>query len=81
MPPALLSRKQTPQRNGFRAGRIVGIEIKASATIDANHFKGLKALAQAAVKRFVRGIVVHAGSTSIPFAPNLLALRVAEIWA
>ena len=63
-----------------RAGRIVGIEVKASASIDAGHFKGLKALAEAAGKRFVRGIVLHSGSTSIPFAANLLALPVAELW-
>jgi hypothetical protein len=64
-----------------RAGRIVGIEIKASASINANHFKGLRALAQAAGKRFVRGIVLHSGNTAIPFAANLLALPAAEIWA
>ena len=27
-----------------RAGRVVGIEVKASAGVDAGHFKGLKAL-------------------------------------
>lgn len=64
-----------------RAGRIVGIEVKASATIDASHFKGLRTLAEVAGKRFVRGIVLHAGKISIPFASNLLALPLTEIWA
>ena len=40
-----------------RAGDIVGIEVKASATIDASHFKGLKVLADAAGDRFVGGVV------------------------
>lgn len=63
-----------------RAGRIVGVEVKASATIDAGHFKGLKSLAQAAGDRFVRGIVLYTGGSSIPFAKNLLALPVSSIW-
>lgn len=45
-----------------RAGRIVGIEIKASATIDTSHFKGLKALAEAAGDRFIRGIVMYSAT-------------------
>ena len=63
-----------------RAGRIVGIEIKASATVDAGHFKGLKALAEAAGERFVRGIVVYTGKQTIPFGGNLLALPATEVW-
>jgi len=63
-----------------RAGRIVGIEVKASASVDSGHFKGLKALAEAAGERFVRGFVVYCGSAAIPFASNLLALPMTEIW-
>jgi predicted AAA+ superfamily ATPase len=63
-----------------RAGRIVGIEIKASATIDTSHFKGLKALAEVAGDRFVRGVVIYSGNTAVPFAGNLLALPATEIW-
>jgi predicted AAA+ superfamily ATPase len=50
-----------------RAGRIVGIEVEASASINAGHFKGLKALAQAVGERFVRGIFFYTGSAAIPF--------------
>ena len=64
-----------------RAGRIVGIEVKASASINAGHFHGLKALAQAAGDRFIRGIVLHSGNSAVQFASNLLALPAAEIWA
>jgi predicted AAA+ superfamily ATPase len=63
-----------------RAGRIVGIEIKASATIDTSHFKGLKALAEAAGDRFIRGIVIYSGNTAVPFGSSLLALPTNEIW-
>jgi uncharacterized protein len=62
-------------------GRIVGIEVKSSASINAGHFKGLKVLAAAADKRFVRGIVLYTGSTSVPFGKNLFALPVQALWA
>jgi hypothetical protein len=42
--------------------------------------KSLKALAQAAPDRFVRGIVFYTGVTAVPFAKNLMALPLAELW-
>jgi hypothetical protein len=64
-----------------RAGRIVGIEVKASASIDAGYFKGLKALADASGGRFVRGIALYSGNTAVPFGKNLIALPMLTIWA
>jgi predicted AAA+ superfamily ATPase len=64
-----------------RAGRIVGIEVKAAATVEAGDFKGLKALAEAAGERFVRGVVVYPGKTVVPFAGNLMALPISELWS
>jgi predicted AAA+ superfamily ATPase len=64
-----------------RAGRIVGIEVKASASIDAGHFKGLKALADAAGDRFVRGIVLYSGNAAVPFGKNLIALPMPTLWS
>lgn len=63
-----------------RAGRIVGIEVKASASIDAGHFKGLKTLADAAGDRFIRGIVLYSGATAVTFAKDLMALPLTEVW-
>jgi uncharacterized protein len=62
------------------AGRIVGIEVKASATITTAHFKGLRALADAAGDHFHRGILLHTGQESIPFARNLHALPLTALW-
>ena len=61
-------------------GRVSGIEVKASATVTSNDFKGLKALAEVAGDRFVRGIVLYAGETVVPFARNLLAIPVSSLW-
>ena len=40
-----------------RGGALVGIEVKSTATVTAADFKGLRALAQIAGRRFRRGIV------------------------
>ncbi|MBI4401527.1 MAG: ATP-binding protein [Nitrospirae bacterium] len=63
-----------------QAGRIVGIEVKASATVSAQDFKGLRSLAEAVGKRFRRGIVLCTGSEAIPFGPHLHALPVSALW-
>jgi predicted AAA+ superfamily ATPase len=62
-------------------GRVVGVEVKASGTVTAGDFKGLRVLAEAAGARFVRGIVLYTGDTPVPFAKNLMALPVTTLWA
>ena len=62
-----------------RAGRIVGIEVKAGATVGAQDFKGLRMLAEAVGKRFRRGVVLYTGTTVIPFGANLHALPVSAL--
>jgi len=38
-----------------RRGRIIGIEVKASATVKSDDFRGLKQLQEAVGDRFIRG--------------------------
>ncbi len=64
-----------------RSGRIVGIEVKAGATLSPNDLKGLRALAQIAGKRFHRGIVLYTGQDAIPFGSSIHALPLGAIWA
>lgn len=63
-----------------RAGRVVGLETKASATPSSADFKGLKVLAACAGAKFVRGIVLYAGRETIPFGKNLSAVPLSAIW-
>lgn len=63
-----------------RSGNLVGIEVKASATVHAHDFKGLRALAETTDRRFLRGIVVYTGTESIPFGESLTALPVQLLW-
>lgn len=58
-------------------GRLVGVEVKSTATLRSQHFNGLKALAEHAGDRFVRGVVVYLGAEMVPFGPNLHGLPLA----
>ena len=64
-----------------RDGRLVGVEVKDTATLRPQHFAGLRALAELAGDRFVRGVVVHLGAVVVPFGPALHGLLLGEIWA
>ncbi len=64
-----------------RAGRLVGIEVKAGATLGGGDLRGLQALANAAGKRWVRGVVLYCGTEVIPFAANLHGLPLPRLWA
>ncbi|TVQ30440.1 MAG: ATP-binding protein [Phycisphaeraceae bacterium] len=63
-----------------RAGRLVGIEVKASATVVTEDFRGLRALAEAVGDRFVRGVVLHLGRESVPFGADLFACPLEAVW-
>ncbi|MFO1430045.1 MAG: ATP-binding protein [Candidatus Competibacteraceae bacterium] len=61
-------------------GRLVGIEIKAAATVNPKDFSGLKTLAEMVGARFVRGIVLYRGEQPIPFGERYHALPVSALW-
>jgi len=63
-----------------RDGLLVGIEVKARSTVDGDDFKGLRALAAAAGKKFVRGVVLYTGTSTVPFAANLHAVPINALW-
>ena len=62
-------------------GRLVGVEVKSTATLRSQHFNGLKALAEQAGDRFVRGAVAYLGTEVVPFGPNLHGLPLGQVWA
>jgi hypothetical protein len=47
------------------AGRLVGVEIKAGATLGGSDVRGLQAMAKAVGKRWVRGVVLYTGTEVI----------------
>ena len=61
--------------------RIVGIEVKASASITQGDFNGLRELANAAGKSFARGVVLYTGEQLMPFEEHLWAVPLGVLWA
>jgi predicted AAA+ superfamily ATPase len=62
------------------AGHLIGVEVKASATLNNGDVRGLQALASAAGRRWIRGIVLYAGTDVVPFASNLHGVPVSCLW-
>lgn len=63
-----------------RSGQIVGIEVKASATVTNKDFSGLRKLADAHPKAFVLGLVLYDHDQTIPFGDRLLAAPISALW-
>ena len=62
------------------AGRLVGLEVKASATVVRKDFSGFDALSEDTRRQFVRGIVLYTGEESVAFGENYMALPVSAMW-
>ena len=63
-----------------RSGALVGIEVKSAATVTGTDFKGMRALAQAAGRRFHRGVVLYTGTEVVSFGPRLHAMPIEALW-
>lgn len=61
-------------------GMIVGIEVKASATVKASDFGGLRALADACGDRFANGVVLYDSADVVPFGERLAAVPLSCLW-
>ncbi|MBZ9708586.1 ATP-binding protein [Mesorhizobium sp. ESP7-2] len=64
-----------------RRGRIIGIEVKASATVRSQDFRGLRQLQEAVGDRFVRGLVLHDHDRVTPFGQKLQAAPLSVLWS
>jgi predicted AAA+ superfamily ATPase len=63
-----------------RRGRVVGIKVKAAATVSSSDFSGLRMLAEASGDRFVSGFVIYDHQTTIPFGDRLYATPFSALW-
>lgn len=59
---------------------VVGVEVKASATVTAKDFAGLRLLSEATGKRFRSGVVLYDGKTTVPFGERLWAAPLSSLW-
>lgn len=62
-------------------GMIAGIEVKASATVKAGDFSGLRALGDACGDRFAFGAVLYDNTDVVPFGDRLAAVPLSSLWS
>ncbi len=53
---------------------VIGIEVKAAASVNAGDFKGLRQLRQQTSSAFVTGLVLYSGDHALPFGDGLWAV-------
>lgn len=61
-------------------GVIVGIEVKAAATVKSSDFAGLRTLAEACKDRFAFGVVLYDSTDLVPFGDKLAAAPLSSLW-
>ncbi len=61
-------------------GRLVGIEVKAAASVSPGDFRGLRAMAAATHRRFHRGILFYLGDTAVSVGSQLYAMPLPALW-
>ncbi len=59
---------------------LAGVEVKASATVVAADFRGLRKLRDSLGKRFFGGVVLYDGETSASFGDRLHAVPLPALW-
>lgn len=62
-------------------GRVVGVEVKATATPGSADVEPLRKLAAELGARFVRGVVLTTGSESVSFDARIHALPISALWS
>jgi uncharacterized protein len=63
------------------SGEIVGVEVKASATVRAHDFRGLVHMRERLGSRLAAGVVLYAGTQTLPFGERLWALPLSALWS
>lgn len=61
-------------------GRLVGVEVKAAATVVNKDFNGLRRLQRIAGERFHRGILLYDGEHMLPFGDGMRAVPIRRLW-
>jgi predicted AAA+ superfamily ATPase len=62
------------------AGLLAGVEVKATATVTGDDFRGLRKLQDAAQKDFAAGVVLYDGDAVVPFGNKLYAVPISSLW-
>ncbi len=61
-------------------GQLVGVEVKASATVKERDLRGLKKLAGLAGDQFTAGVLLYDGDETLPLGSNIWAAPLSTLW-
>jgi hypothetical protein len=62
------------------AGQLVGVEVKASATVKERDLRGLKKLANLSGDQLTAGVLLYDGDETMPLGSNLWAAPLSTLW-
>ena len=62
------------------AGKLAGIEVKATATVKERDLRGLKKLASLAGDQFSAGVLLYDGDETLPLGNKLWAAPLSTLW-
>jgi predicted AAA+ superfamily ATPase len=62
------------------AGQVLGLEVKAKASVQARDLAGLRKLSALAADQFLAGLVLYDGTETLPLGPSLWAVPIASLW-
>jgi len=62
------------------AGQLLGVEVKASATVKERDLRGLKKLASLAGDQFTAGVLLYDGDETMPLGSNQWAAPLSTLW-
>ena len=63
------------------AAQVVGLEVKAKASLQVGDLVGLRRLAAWAADRFLACFVLYDGLETLPLGPSLWAVPIATLWS
>ncbi|MDO8457209.1 MAG: hypothetical protein Q7T07_09905 [Burkholderiaceae bacterium] len=61
-------------------GQLVGVEIKAAASVGISDLRGLKRLASIAGDQFKLGVILYDGAETLPLGNRLWAAPISTLW-
>eukprot|EP01030_Chromulinospumella_sphaerica_P003929 gene3929-3843_t len=62
------------------AGQLMGVEVKATATVNHNDLRGLKKFASLAGHQFKTGVILYDGQDTMPLGDGLWAVPLSSLW-
>ena len=62
------------------AGNLIGVEVKAAATIKKQDLKGLKKLAHLGGEQFKMGVLLYDGKETMPLGDRIWAAPLSSLW-